>query len=333
MKALMSVGALVGVVGLLLLVGMIVDVVPSNTVRLVEGYMPVQMLLEFALFVAGFTGLSYMASSMGMAIPRFWQGIGFWAFVLLYLKFRVYPPIPFSVRAMYGTVSLVAVFMWVSANEEACLQILNLAVLKNAGVLPLMLEANALGVMQMGCLPDRGPGFAEPSRKGKGYHEMKSGMKTLYIAGTVPDVDFKSDFLIIQASHRTALTEKADLVLPATVLYEKQGTIINTYGKQKSFAEAEKPAAEARDGVDIAALISLVMDEAKSLKAKDIAASVKKVKPGKSGAGLFKPVTAKAGQPYAVSATVLLMAMNQGMLSGSGVARVLVVNEPVLQQQ
>ena len=60
---------------------------------------------------------------------------------------------------------------------------------------------------------------------------------------------------------------------------------------------------------------------------------VREVKPGKSGAGLFKPVTAKAGQPYAVSATVLLMAMNQGMLSGSGVARVLVVNEPVLQQQ
>ena len=55
---------------------------------------------------------------MGMTFPRFWQGILFWAFILLYLKFRIYPPIPFSVRAMYGTVSLVAVFMWVSANEE-----------------------------------------------------------------------------------------------------------------------------------------------------------------------------------------------------------------------
>ncbi|RPI69069.1 MAG: cytochrome c, partial [Geobacteraceae bacterium] len=77
MKALMSVGALVGAIALLLLVGMILDVVPSNTVRLVEGYMPIQMLLEVACFVAGFTGLSYMLSSMGMAVPRFWQGIGF----------------------------------------------------------------------------------------------------------------------------------------------------------------------------------------------------------------------------------------------------------------
>src|SRR5688572_4152618 len=118
MKALMSVGALVGVVGLLLLVGMIFDVVPSNTVRLVEGYMPMQMLFELTLFVAGFAGLSYMMSSMGMPLPRFWQGIGFWAFILLYLKYRIYPPIPFSVRAMYGTVSLIAVFMWVSSNEE-----------------------------------------------------------------------------------------------------------------------------------------------------------------------------------------------------------------------
>ena len=69
MKALMSVGALVGVVGLLLLVGMIFDVVPSNTVRLVEGYMPMQMLFELAIFVAGFAGLSYMMSLDGHGDP------------------------------------------------------------------------------------------------------------------------------------------------------------------------------------------------------------------------------------------------------------------------
>ena len=46
MKALMSLGALVGVVGLLLLGGMTLDIVPSTTVRLVEGYMPMQLLFE-----------------------------------------------------------------------------------------------------------------------------------------------------------------------------------------------------------------------------------------------------------------------------------------------
>ena len=112
MKALMSLCALIGVAGLLLLGGMVLDIVPSTYIRLVEGYMPIQMLLEVACYVIGFTGLSYTLNAMGMAIPRFWQGIGFWVFFLLYLKYRMYPPIPFSVRAMYGTVSLVAVFMW-----------------------------------------------------------------------------------------------------------------------------------------------------------------------------------------------------------------------------
>ena len=118
MKAIMTVGALIGAVGSLILIGMIFGIIPSSTVRLVEGYMPMQLLIELSLFVAGFAGLSYILSSMGMAFPRFWQGILFWAFILVYLKYRIYPPIPFSVRAMYGFVSLIAVFMWMSSNEE-----------------------------------------------------------------------------------------------------------------------------------------------------------------------------------------------------------------------
>jgi len=118
MKALMGVGAVIGIIALLILTGMIFGVLKSDMVHLVEGYMPMQMIFELAIFVAGFTGLSYTLNSMGMGMQRFWQGILFWAFILLYLKFRVYPPIPFSVRAMYGTVSLIAVFMWMSSNEE-----------------------------------------------------------------------------------------------------------------------------------------------------------------------------------------------------------------------
>ncbi|WP_447984437.1 c-type cytochrome [Nitrospira sp. Nam74] len=89
-----------------------------TSLKLVEGFMPMQMLFELALCVAVFAGLSYLLSKSGIALPRFWQGILFWVFILLYLKYRIYPPIPFSVRAMYGTVSLIAVFMWMSSNEE-----------------------------------------------------------------------------------------------------------------------------------------------------------------------------------------------------------------------
>jgi len=208
----------------------------------------------------------------------------------------------------------------ISANEDASLQALNLALLKKAGVMPLMLEANALGVMQMGCLSDK---------KGKGYREMKSGMKALFIAGSVPDADFKADFIIVQASHADTLTETADLVLPMSALYEKHGTIINTYGAHKAFARAQQPAGEIKDGVEITAEISAAVSKTKAFKAKDIASLVKKVKAGKLGAGAFNPVNAAAAKPYGISGAVLLMAMNRGLLSSSAVIKVIEVREPV----
>jgi len=219
----------------------------------------------------------------------------------------------------------------ISPNEEASIQALNLAVMKNAGVLPLMLEANALGVMQMGCLPDMGPGAVKVKKAGKGYNDMRSGMKALYIAGNVGDAEFKSDMIIVQASHMTPFAEKADLVLPMAALYERQGTVRNTYGMIKTVAPVLQPAGEAKDGVEIAADISAAVGKTKAFKAKDITAAVKKVKAGKIAAGSFSPVTAKTSKPNAIYASVLIMAMNQGLLTGSGVSKVLVVKQPVLR--
>ncbi len=89
-----------------------------TSLKLVEGYMPMQMLFELAVCVAVFALVSHLLNKSGLGIPRLWQGIGFVAFILLYLKYRIYPPIPFSVRAMYGFVTMIAVFMWMSSNEE-----------------------------------------------------------------------------------------------------------------------------------------------------------------------------------------------------------------------
>ena len=220
----------------------------------------------------------------------------------------------------------------ISPNEEASIQAVNLAVMKNAGVLPLMLEANALGVIQMGCLPDMGPGAAKVKKAGKGYNDMRSGMKALYVAGNVGDAEFKSDMTIVQASHMTPFAEKADLVLPMTALYERQGTVMNTYGMIKTVAPVLQPAGEAKDGVEIASDISAAVSKTKAFKAKDITAAVKKVKAGKIAAGSFSPVAAKASKPNAIYASVLIMAMNQGLLTGSGVSKVLVVKQPTLQR-
>ena len=220
----------------------------------------------------------------------------------------------------------------ISANEEASQQALNLALLKNAGVLPLMLEANALGAIQMGCQADRDAGYAKIKKTGNGYGEMKSGKKALLVAGTVPDADFKSDFTVVLASHMNAAASKADLVLPLASLYERQGTIVNIYGETKTVVQAQTPAGEAKDGVEIAAELSQVISKTKGFKAKDIAAAVKKVKTGKSGAPSFQPVAAKTVKSMPVSTSALLRAMNEGMLSGSGVAKVMTVQQPELKK-
>lgn len=104
------------VVGIFMLLW--VGILPATSLKLVEGFMPMQMLFELSICVAIFALASYLLSAGGVKVSRFWQGISFCAFILLYLKLRVYPPIPFSVRAMYGTVSFIAVFMWMSSNEE-----------------------------------------------------------------------------------------------------------------------------------------------------------------------------------------------------------------------
>jgi NADH dehydrogenase/NADH:ubiquinone oxidoreductase subunit G len=220
----------------------------------------------------------------------------------------------------------------ISMSKEACLQALNLALVKNAGVLPILPEANALGVMQMGCLPDLGPGAAKAKKAGKGYGDMLTGMKALYLAGNVADEGFKADFVVVQASHLTPQVEKADVVLPMTALYERTGTVINTYGKQRSFSAAVDAEGVAKDGAEIAAELALAISKTKGFKMKDIAAGVKKVKVGKTGAGSFKPVAAKATKPAAVSTKDLLAATNKGMLSASAVSQVLVVQDAVLQK-
>ncbi len=86
--------------------------------KLVEGYMPMQMISELGLSILVFVLVNWALNRSGMGIPKFWAGVGVWLFIQLYLKYRIYPPIPFSVRAIYGTVSACGIFMWVSGSEK-----------------------------------------------------------------------------------------------------------------------------------------------------------------------------------------------------------------------
>ncbi len=90
--------------------------------KLIEGYMPMQMISELAISILFFSICNYLLKRAGIGVPKFWAGIFVWCFIIAYLKWRIYPPIPFSVRAIYGTVSACGIFMWVSGSQEEWLE-------------------------------------------------------------------------------------------------------------------------------------------------------------------------------------------------------------------
>ena len=90
--------------------------------KLVEGYMPMQMIAELVICILFFSICNYLLKRAGIGVPKFWAGIFVWCFIIAYLKWRIYPPIPFSVRAIYGTVSACGIFMWVSGSQEEWLE-------------------------------------------------------------------------------------------------------------------------------------------------------------------------------------------------------------------
>src|SRR6266849_8844068 len=88
--------------------------------KLVEGYMPVQMLIEMGGLAFLFIWVFYLLDKkMGIKVNKLAQATGLFLFSIIYFRYRIYPPVPFSVRAIYATMTLIGIFMWVSSTEEA----------------------------------------------------------------------------------------------------------------------------------------------------------------------------------------------------------------------
>ena len=88
--------------------------------KLVEGFMPVQLLLEMGFQALLFILMFYLLDKkMGIKVNKLLQATLLFVYSIFYFKYRVYPPIPFSVRAIYATMTLIGIFMWVSSTDEA----------------------------------------------------------------------------------------------------------------------------------------------------------------------------------------------------------------------
>jgi len=82
--------------------------------KLVEGYMPIQMLGEMGLQALLFIFIFYLLDKkMGIKVNKLLQATLLFVYSILYFRYRIYPPIPFSVRAIYATMTLIGIFMWV----------------------------------------------------------------------------------------------------------------------------------------------------------------------------------------------------------------------------
>jgi predicted molibdopterin-dependent oxidoreductase YjgC len=103
-------------------------------------------------------------------------------------------------------------------------------------------EANARGVVMMGLISE-----------GKKFREMVSSQsKAVYAVGEIPaDKRPATEFLIVQASHMTALAEQADLLLPAAHAMESEGTVVDYLGRLKEVKKVVEPAGESRANSDI----------------------------------------------------------------------------------
>src|SRR5438309_10360676 len=86
--------------------------------RFVEGYMPMQMLGEVGLQILLFIYIFYLLDKkMGIKVNKLVQASSLFIYSILYFRYRIYPPLPFSVIAIYETTLLTGVLMSVSSTE------------------------------------------------------------------------------------------------------------------------------------------------------------------------------------------------------------------------
>ncbi|MCJ7457583.1 MAG: NADH-quinone oxidoreductase subunit NuoG [candidate division Zixibacteria bacterium] len=152
---------------------------------------------------------------------------------------------------------------------------------------------NSQGVLDMGLLPDRLPGFVPvedevgrerlekiwnspiPKERGLNYNEILLGInaekiKGLYIMGQDPVESFpdrgyiedtlkKLDFLVVQDIFLTESAKLADVVLPAAAFAEKEGTFTNVERRVQKLCRALVPPGEAKSDWEIICELSTLM--------------------------------------------------------------------------
>jgi NADH-quinone oxidoreductase subunit G len=117
-----------------------------------------------------------------------------------------------------------------------------------AGTLPiptkfcaLVDDSNSRGAIDMGLLPDLGPGYRQlHTQPGIPMPEMLADptMDVLWVVGENPGPAASKAFVVVQDMFLTETAALADVVLPSASAYEKNGTVTNVCGEVQQLKRA-----------------------------------------------------------------------------------------------
>lgn len=84
---------------------------------LVDGLMPIQPFLELAAIFGVLTLGAFLLEQRGYRLNKLFQATAAFAIVYWYLKYRLYPPLPFKTFVTCLAVASLGIWGWVSSNE------------------------------------------------------------------------------------------------------------------------------------------------------------------------------------------------------------------------
>jgi NADH-quinone oxidoreductase subunit G len=129
---------------------------------------------------------------------------------------------------------------------------LGLAGIDGAGLLEIPAAANGRGLREAGVLPNAGPELSEVAEDGldaPGIAEAfaRGELSCLYLLGVDPPAGGSGTVIAHAAFLTDALRERADIVLPAEVYPEKEGTLTHPDGRVQRLRRAVRHVGETRD--------------------------------------------------------------------------------------
>jgi NADH-quinone oxidoreductase subunit G len=101
----------------------------------------------------------------------------------------------------------------------------------------LVSDSNSRGALDMGLVPEFGPGYSPAGVAGLALPEILAAkdLDALWVVGANPlasaTLASESCFVVVQDLFLTETAQRADVVLPSASAYEKSGTVTNTCGE------------------------------------------------------------------------------------------------------